>query len=148
MEIGWSESVELRFKVHLLDEGYAWVPTTCNFVKDFVFREEKLVREALPLLEDLWRSTAQFPSGQDLNSKYSSRATRGHRNQEFSSKIRAEVHEGRGLRSSGLQKVSSSLKEVGNLPTRVYFLYKYCFDLIWALRAIWIVFANTKIVFC
>ena len=46
-EIGWSKSVEPRFKVHLLDEGYAWVPTTRNFVEDFVFGEEKLERETL-----------------------------------------------------------------------------------------------------
>ena len=52
-----------------------------------------------------------------------------------------------GLGSSGLQKVSSSLQEVGNLPTRVYFLSKYCFGLVWALRVVWIVFPNTKIVF-
>ena len=49
-EIGWSESVKPRFKVHLLDEGYAWVPTTCSFTKDFGFGEENLVREALPSL--------------------------------------------------------------------------------------------------
>ena len=53
-----------------------------------------------------------------------------------------------GFGSSGLQKVSSSLQEVGNLPTRVHFLSKYCFGLGWAPRAIWIVFSNTKIVFC
>ena len=53
-----------------------------------------------------------------------------------------------GLGSSGLQKVSSSLQEVENLPTWVYFLFKYCFGLGWALRAVWIVFLNTKIVFC
>ena len=53
-----------------------------------------------------------------------------------------------GLESSGLQKVSSSLQEVGNLPTRVYFLSKYYFGLGWTLRAVWIVFPNTKIVFC
>ena len=41
-----------------------------------------------------------------------------------------------GLKSSGLQKVSSLLQEVGNLPTRVYFLSKYCFGLGWVLRAI------------
>ena len=40
--VGWSESVEPRFKVHLLDEGYVWVPTTHNFVEDFVFGEKKL----------------------------------------------------------------------------------------------------------
>ena len=49
-----------------------------------------------------------------------------------------------GLGSSGLQKVLSSLQEVGNLPTRVYFLSKYCFGLGWALRAVWIVFPNKK----
>ena len=53
-EIGWSKSVELRFKVHLLDEGYAWVPTTLNFVEDFVFGEEKLMREALPSLSKIY----------------------------------------------------------------------------------------------
>ena len=53
-----------------------------------------------------------------------------------------------GLRSSGLQKVLSSLQEVGNLPTQIYFLSKYYFGLGWALRAIWIVFPSTKIVFC
>ena len=49
-EIGWSESVEPRFKVHLFDEGYTWVPTTCSFTEDFGFGEENLVREALPSL--------------------------------------------------------------------------------------------------
>ena len=49
-EIGWSESVKPRVKVHLLDEGYAWVPTTRSFTEDFGFREENLVREALPSL--------------------------------------------------------------------------------------------------
>ena len=49
-----------------------------------------------------------------------------------------------GLGSSGLQKVLSSLQEVGNLPTQVYFLSKYCFGLGWALRTVWIVFPNTK----
>ena len=49
-KIGWSESVELIFKVHLLDEGYGWVPTTRNFIEDFVFGEEKLERKALTSL--------------------------------------------------------------------------------------------------
>ena len=49
-----------------------------------------------------------------------------------------------GLGSSGLKKVSSSLQEVGNLPTRVYFLSKYYFGLGWALRAVWIVFPKKK----
>ena len=53
-----------------------------------------------------------------------------------------------GFGSSGLQKVSSSLQEVGNLPTQVYFLSKYYFGFGWALRAVWIVFSNTKIIFC
>ena len=47
MKIGLSKFVESRFKVHLLDEGYAWVPTTSNFVEDFVFGEEKLEKETL-----------------------------------------------------------------------------------------------------
>ena len=80
---------------------YAWVPTTHNFTEDFGFGEENLVREALPSPQDLWLSEAQFPSGQDLKSEYSSKAMRGHRNPEFSLKIRAEVREGRGSR--GLQ---------------------------------------------
>ena len=53
-----------------------------------------------------------------------------------------------GLGSSGLQKVLSSIQEVGNLPTRIYFLSKYSFGLGWALRVVWIVFPNTKIIFC
>ena len=53
-----------------------------------------------------------------------------------------------GLGSLRLQKVSSSLQEVGNLPTWVYISSKCCFGLGWALRAVWIVFPNTKIVFC
>ena len=35
--------------------------------------------------------------GPDLTSEYSSRATRGHRNQEFSSMIQAKSFEGRGF---------------------------------------------------
>ena len=46
-EIEWSESVKPRFKVHLLDEGYTWLPTPLNFVKDFLSGEEKLERETL-----------------------------------------------------------------------------------------------------
>ena len=53
-----------------------------------------------------------------------------------------------GLGSSGLQKVSSLLQEVWNLPTRVYISSKCCLGLGWALRAVGIVFPNTKIVFC
>ena len=34
MEISWSEFFELRTKVHLLDEGYVWVPKTRDFPKD------------------------------------------------------------------------------------------------------------------
>ena len=62
----------------------------------------------------------------------------------FERKFRKAV----GLGSSGLKKVSFSLQEVGNLHTRVYFLSKYCFGLGWALRVVWIVFPNTKIVIC
>ena len=42
-------------------------------------------------------------------------------NQEFSSKIRAKVWEAVGFELPGLRKVSSSLQEVENLPTRAYF---------------------------
>ena len=100
-EIEWSESVKPRFKVYLLDEGYAWVSTTRNFVEYFMFGEEKLEREAPPSLQDLRSSNDRITSGQDLKSKYSSRATCGHRNQEFSSKIRAESLGGRGFQASG-----------------------------------------------
>ena len=33
-EFRWSEFVGPRMKVHLLDEGYAWVPKTRDFVED------------------------------------------------------------------------------------------------------------------
>ena len=49
-----------------------------------------------------------------------------------------------GLRSLGLQKVSSLLQEGVNLPTRVYISSKCCLSLGWALRAVWIVFLNKK----
>ena len=68
-------------------------------------------------------------SGQDLKSEYSSRTMRGHRNQEFSSKIEQKFGKAVGLGSSGLQKVSSALQEVGNLPTRVYISSRCCFGL-------------------
>ena len=66
----------------------------------------------------------------------------------FRRRFERKFEKAMGLGCSGLQKVSSSLQEVGNLPTRVYFLSKYCFGLGWALRVVWIVFPNTKIVFC
>ena len=50
IEIGWLESVQPKFKVHLLNEGYAWVSTTSSFTEDFGFGEENLAREALPSL--------------------------------------------------------------------------------------------------
>ena len=33
-ETGWLEFVRQRTKVHLLDEGYAWVPKTRDFAED------------------------------------------------------------------------------------------------------------------
>ena len=33
-EIGWLEFVEPKMKVHLLEEGYAWIPKTRNFVEN------------------------------------------------------------------------------------------------------------------
>ena len=33
-EIGWTKFVGPRTKVHLLDEGYVWVPKTLDFAKD------------------------------------------------------------------------------------------------------------------
>ena len=47
---------------------------------------------------------ARFSSGQDLKYEYSSRAMRGHQNQEFSSNIRVEAQESRGSRVFGTQK--------------------------------------------
>ena len=44
MKIGWLEFVGLRTKVHLLDESYARVPKTWDFVKDLSkeFRKSKV----------------------------------------------------------------------------------------------------------
>ena len=42
-----SRNLSSQFKVHLLDEGYAWVPTTRSFTEDFWFGEENIMREAL-----------------------------------------------------------------------------------------------------
>ena len=33
-EVGWSEFIRSRTKVHLLDEGYVWIPKTWDFTKD------------------------------------------------------------------------------------------------------------------
>ena len=33
-EIGWSDLVGLRSKVHILDEGYVWVSKTRDFAED------------------------------------------------------------------------------------------------------------------
>ena len=45
MEISWSEFVGLRMKVHLLDEGYTWVPKTWDFAEDSSkeFRKSKVL---------------------------------------------------------------------------------------------------------
>ena len=90
---------------------------------------------------------ARFPLGQDLKLEYSSRAMRGHRIKNFRRRFERKFGKAVGLKSLGLQKVSSSLQEVGNLPTRVYISSKCCLGLGWALRVVWIVFPNTKIVF-
>ena len=58
---------------------------------------EREMREIPPSLYDLLRSGGRNPLSQDLKSKYSSRAARGHRNQEFSLKIRAESSRGHGF---------------------------------------------------
>ena len=82
------------------------------------------MREALPSPQDLRRSAARFSLGQDLKSKYSSKAMRGHRNQEFSSKIRVEVREGRGSRVFGTPK-SFVFAPRGREPSYsgLYFIY-------------------------
>ena len=84
-------------------------------------RRRREEREAPHFLYDLQISSGRFASGQDLKSEHSSRATRGHQNQEFSSEIRAESSGGHGFRASGSSKALSSLQEVGNLLTRVSF---------------------------
>ena len=33
-EIGWSEFIGQRTKIHLLDEGYEWVPKTRDFTEE------------------------------------------------------------------------------------------------------------------
>ena len=58
-------------------------------------------REAPTSLYDLRSSGGHLASSQDLNSKHSSRATRGHQNQEFSSEIRAENSRVCGFGASG-----------------------------------------------
>ena len=40
-EVGWSEFIGPRTKVHLLDEGYAWIPKTWDFTKDSSEKFEK-----------------------------------------------------------------------------------------------------------
>ena len=62
-------------------------------------RRRKEKREAPPSLYDLWSLGGRLASGQDLKSEYSSRATRGHQNKEFSSEIRAESSGGRAFRA-------------------------------------------------
>ena len=52
-----------------------------------------------------------------------------------------------GLRSSGLQKVSSSLQEVRNLSTQVYISSKCCFGLGQALGAVWLCSRTQKLIF-
>ena len=61
-------------------------------------------REAPLYLYDLRSSGGCLASGQDLNLEYSLRATCGHQNQEFSSKIRAESSGGSGFRAFGSLK--------------------------------------------
>ena len=78
-----------------------FVPTTRNSTKDFVFGEEKLETEAPPSLQDIRSSNGHLMSDQDLKSECSSKAMRGHQNQEFSLKIRAESSGGLGFRASG-----------------------------------------------
>ena len=50
-------------------------------------------------------------------------------NKNFRRRFERKFGKAVGLKSSGLQKVSSSLQEVGNLPTRVYISSKRCFGL-------------------
>ena len=53
-------------------------------------KREGVEREALTSLKDLRSSSGRLVSRQDLKLEYSSRVTRGHQNQEFSSDIQAE----------------------------------------------------------
>ena len=47
----------------------------------------------------------------------------------FRQRYERKVWEVVGFELSGLRKASSSLQEVGNLPTQVYFLSRSCFGL-------------------
>ena len=40
-EIGWSEFIRLRTKVHLLDKSYAWVLKSWDFAEDLSKEFEK-----------------------------------------------------------------------------------------------------------
>ena len=66
---------------------------------------------------------------QDLKLKHSSRATRGHQIKNFHRRFERKVREAVGFELLGLQKVSSSLQEVGNLLTQTYFKYRSRFGL-------------------
>ena len=83
-EIGWSESVEPRFKVHLLDEGYVWVLTTCSFTEDFGFCKPPHVKISIIVQLVLLQLTFPFlpPKSNYKNDKYENSYI-NHRNKVF-----------------------------------------------------------------
>ena len=117
MEIGWSESVEPRFKLHLLDESYAWVLTTHNFSKDFVRGEGELEREAPYSLYNLRRLGGRISSGQELKFIYSIRLCVSTENTRFRRGFTRRVREikGFGFRECprDFLEYFSTLQEVG-----------------------------------
>ena len=71
-----------------------------------MFGEEKLERETLTSLKDLWSSGGCLASGQDLKSEYSERATHGYQKLRVSPRFHAG---GSGSRKLRVQEVSTGL---------------------------------------
>ena len=62
----------------------------------------------------------------------------------FRRRFEQKVREAMGFELPGLQKVSSSLQEVGNLPTRAYFPSRSRFGLGLALGIVWMAFREPE----
>ena len=65
MKIGWSEFVGLRTKVHLIDERYAWVPKTWDFIKDLSKEFGKSKVSGLGSVHETSYSFFYTPRGRD-----------------------------------------------------------------------------------
>ena len=76
-----SEFVGLRTKVHLLDEGYAWVPKTRDFTEN---SGKSLENPNFWFFSDLQHSDDHIFSDQKLKLLYATRATRGYQNHGIS----------------------------------------------------------------